>query len=91
MLRRHPRESFDVTDSSAGSGPRDEGPAERTKLFSNLRADTDKRKFSGGGANYGSAAGQSLRPEQGSPQKKTRVGSGSVEQRRLGLGIQYGQ
>ncbi|KFH46353.1 hypothetical protein ACRE_028420 [Hapsidospora chrysogenum ATCC 11550] len=96
MLRRHPRESFEVIDSSAGSGSRDQGsrdqgPAERTKLFSNLRADTDKRKFSGGVANYGSAAGEGLRPEQGSPQKKTRVGSGSMEQRRLGLGIQYGQ
>src|SRR5690606_942638 len=50
MLRRHPREGFEVIDSSAGSGSRDEGPAERMKLFSNLRADTDKRKFSGGGA-----------------------------------------
>lgn len=89
MLRRDTQKSFDM---GSGSGSRDgtPGPAERSahmhaKLFSNLRGETDKRKFSGQ-----HEAAEDARVEQGSPQKKTRVGSGSMEHKRLGLGIQYG-
>ena len=92
LLRRGPRPSFDANNSSAASRDATPGPAEQSarmqaKFFSNLRGgDTDKRKFSG---HHGSA--EELRPGQGSPQKKSRVGSGSLEHGRLGLGIQYGR
>ncbi|KAL6865661.1 hypothetical protein ACO1O0_001756 [Amphichorda felina] len=91
LLRRGARQSFEM-HSSTGSRDATPGPAEQSarmqaKLFSNLRGgDTDKRKFSG---HHGSA--EELRPEQGSPQKKSRVGSASMEHGRLGLGIQYGR
>lgn len=92
LLRHDPRESFDVNvNNSARSRDGTPGAAEKSarmqaKLFSNLRGETDKRKFSG---NHGST--EETRAEQGSPQKKSRVGSGSMEHSRLGLGIQHGQ
>ena len=90
MLRRDTREGHEKR-SAAGSRDDTSGPAEKSarmqaKLFSNLRGDTEKRKFSG---QHDSA--DETRLEHGSPPKKTRVGSGSMEHRRLGLGIQYGQ
>lgn len=85
MLRREPKQSFDGFSASRDGTP---GPAEKSarmqaKLFSNLRNDGDKRKFSG--------SHEEQQPEAGSPPKKSRVGSGSMEQQRLGLGIEYRQ
>ncbi|KAF7559122.1 hypothetical protein G7046_g5018 [Stylonectria norvegica] len=90
MLRRDPRQSFEVARSI---GSRDGTPAAteksakmQAKLFSsNLKGDTDKRKFSGGGQDSSDEA----RREQGSPAKKARTGGLLVDERRVGLGIQY--
>ena len=94
MLRRDPRQSFEVA-SSVGSRDATPGPAEKSarmqsKLLSNVRGTgggTDKRKFSGGG---GDSHDERLR-EQGSPTKKMRVGGPLLENPRVGLGIQYSQ
>ena len=98
MLRRDPRQSFEVA-SSVGSRDATPGPAEKSarmqsKLLSNIRGTgggggTDKRKFSGGGGG-GEAHDERLR-EQGSPTKKMRVGGPLLEKPRVGLGIQYSQ
>ncbi|KAI1074752.1 hypothetical protein F5B20DRAFT_562269 [Whalleya microplaca] len=93
MLRRDPRESFEVA-SSVGSRDGTPAPAEKTaklqsKLFAGLNKAgvvSEKRKLSGG-----ADAIESRRDALTSPTKKMRYG-GSVEANsRVGLGIRYGQ
>ncbi|KAI0173056.1 hypothetical protein GGR52DRAFT_541731 [Hypoxylon sp. FL1284] len=93
MLRRDPRESFDVA-SSVGSRDGTPAPAEKTaklqsKLFAGLNKAgiaSEKRKFSGG-----TDTSDSRREAALSPPKKTRYGNGSETNSRVGLGIRYGQ
>ncbi|KAI2617874.1 hypothetical protein GGR54DRAFT_607251 [Hypoxylon sp. NC1633] len=83
MLRRDPRESFEVA-SSVGSRDGTPAPAEKTaklqsKLFAGLNKAglaAEKRKFSSGAE---------------SPTKKLRYGGGTETSSRVGLGIRYGQ
>ena len=85
-MLRPPRQSFDGFSASRDdlAGPAEKSARMQATLLSNLRNDGDKRKFSGGH--------EEQRPDQaGSPPKKSRVGSGTMEQQRLGLGIQYSQ
>ncbi|KAK1579972.1 uncharacterized protein LY79DRAFT_672168 [Colletotrichum navitas] len=90
MLRRDPRESFEVA-SSAGSPDGTPAPAEKSarlqaKLFSGItKSGTDKRKFSNG-----HGPGQDMRSDMVSPPKKMRVGGPIGENPKVGLGIQYG-
>ncbi|OHE99702.1 hypothetical protein CORC01_05060 [Colletotrichum orchidophilum] len=97
MLRRDPRESFEVA-SSVGSRDGTPAPAEKSarlqaKLFSGItKSGADKRKFNGGGSNgHGHGHGQEARSDMVSPTKKMRVG-GPIggENPKVGLGIQYG-
>ncbi|KAL3297217.1 FAD-dependent oxidoreductase-like enzyme [Colletotrichum asianum] len=84
MLRRDPRESFEVA-SSVGSRDGTPAPAEKSarlqaKLFPGItkgHTTADKRKFSGGAPN----AQETL--------KRVRMSGGSVEDPKVGLGIQY--
>lgn len=84
MLRRDPRESFEVA-SSVGSRDGTPAPAEKSarlqaKLFPGItkgHTTADKRKFSGGAPN----AQETL--------KRMRMSGGSVEDPKVGLGIQY--
>ncbi|KAM5346357.1 hypothetical protein ACJ41O_009362 [Fusarium nematophilum] len=90
MLRRDPRQSFEVA-SSIGSRDGTPGPVEKSvrmqaKLLSNTKGEAEKRKF---GGSY--APSEEVRRDQGSPAKKSRVAGPLVDDRRLGLGIQYGQ
>ncbi|WYZ36012.1 hypothetical protein EsH8_X_000659 [Colletotrichum jinshuiense] len=91
MLRRDPRESFEVA-SSVGSRDGTPAPAEKSarlqaKLFSGItKTGADKRKFSGGGPN---GHGQEPRSDMVSPPKKMRVGGPIGENPKVGLGIQY--
>ncbi|KAK1961870.1 hypothetical protein LY78DRAFT_279695 [Colletotrichum sublineola] len=90
MLRRDPRESFEVA-SSVGSRDGTPAPAEKSarlqaKLFSGItKSSTDKRKFSNG-----HDPGQDVRSDMVSPPKKMRVGGPIGENPKVGLGIQYG-
>ncbi|KAK1974042.1 hypothetical protein LZ30DRAFT_609105 [Colletotrichum cereale] len=90
MLRRDPRESFEVA-SSVGSRDGTPAPAEKSarlqaKLFSGItKSGSDKRKFSNG-----HGPGQDVRLEMASPPKKMRVGGPIGENPKVGLGIQYG-
>lgn len=98
MLRRDPRESFEVASSVDAS--RDVSPApaatERSaklqaKLFAGLNksgaaSGGDKRKFSGHGETRDDVAG---REALTSPTKKLRVTGGLRDPGRVGLGIQY--
>ncbi|XXG95331.1 hypothetical protein Hte_001592 [Hypoxylon texense] len=93
MLRRDPRESFEVA-SSVGSRDGTPAPAEKTaKLQSKLYAGlnkaglaSEKRKFSGG-----TDSKDSRREPLMSPTKKMRYGNGGETNGRVGLGIRYGQ
>ncbi|KAK7424679.1 hypothetical protein QQX98_000255 [Neonectria punicea] len=89
LLRRDPRQSFEVvssTESRGGTPPLDTAGRMQAKLFS-MKGDADKRKFNG---NTGPS--EEVMREHGSPAKKMRVGGPLVEdRRRVGLGIQYGQ
>jgi len=96
MLRRDPRESFEVASSVGGSRDGTPAPAEKSsrlqaKLFAGLNKNgmaAEKRKFSGGtdGADDG------RRDVMMSPTKKLRVAGGLREPKdRVGLGIQYSQ
>ncbi|KAE9571266.1 hypothetical protein CGCF415_v005435 [Colletotrichum fructicola] len=84
MLRRDPRESFEVA-SSVGSRDGTPAPAEKSarlqaKLFPGItkgHTTADKRKFSGGAPN----AQETL--------KRMRMSGSSVEDPKVGLGIQY--
>ncbi|KAF7543434.1 hypothetical protein G7Z17_g10749 [Cylindrodendrum hubeiense] len=91
LLRRDPRQSFEVASSTGSRGgthsPVDKSARLQAKLFSNSKGDAEKRKFSG---NHGS--NDEVLRDQGSPAKKMRVGGPLVEERRrVGLGIQYTQ
>lgn len=87
MLRRDPRQSFEVSASRDSTpGPTEKSARMQAKLFSNHKGD-DKRKFSG---NYPSSS-EEVRRDQGSPAKKMRVGGPLVDNRNMGLGIQYSQ
>ncbi|GKT93716.1 FAD-dependent oxidoreductase-like enzyme [Colletotrichum tofieldiae] len=90
MLRRDPRESFEVA-SSVGSRDGTPAPAEKSarlqaKLFSGItKSGADKRKFGNG-----HGPGQEARSEMVSPPKKMRVGGPIGDNPKVGLGIQYG-
>lgn len=94
MLRRDPRESFEVA-SSVGSRDGTPAPAEKTaklqaKLFAPLNKAglaAEKRKFSGGVAEVNEGKRE---PFMGSPSKKVRHGATDARHR-VGLGIQYSQ
>lgn len=99
MLRRDPRESFDVASSVDASrdGTPTPAAAERSaklqaKLFAGLNksgaATTDKRKFSGHGETRDDVARREVLT---SPTKKLRVAGGLRDPNRVGLGIQYSQ
>ncbi|KAJ0308801.1 hypothetical protein COL5a_006376 [Colletotrichum fioriniae] len=92
MLRRDPRESFEVA-SSVGSRDGTPAPAEKSarlqaKLFSGItKSGADKRKFNGGVSN---GHGQETRSDRVSPTKKMRVGGPlGGDNPKVGLGIQY--
>lgn len=89
LLRRDPRQSFEVASSTGSRGatrsPIDKSARMQAKLFSNSKGDGEKRKFSG---NHGSS--EEVMRDQGSPAKKMR-GPLAEERRRVGLGIQYSQ
>ncbi|KAH8885406.1 hypothetical protein GQ53DRAFT_751137 [Thozetella sp. PMI_491] len=98
MLRRDPRESFDVA-SSVGSRDGTPAPAEKSaklqaKLFAGLNKSgatpSDKRKFSGNGETRDDVARRE-RDALTSPTKKLRVAGGLRDPGRVGLGIQYSQ
>ncbi|KAI0007549.1 hypothetical protein F4779DRAFT_591287 [Xylariaceae sp. FL0662B] len=93
MLRRDPRESFEVA-SSVGSRDGTPVPAEKTaklqsRLFAGLNKAglaSEKRKL-GGGADVSDTRRDALT----SPTKKMRYGGGGEPNNRVGLGIRYGQ
>ncbi len=96
MLRRDPRESFEVASSAGASRDGTPAPAEKSaklqaKIFAGLNKSGmggDKRKFSAGTE----ASDETQRDTFTSPTKKARVGSSLQEgSRRVGLGIQYSQ
>ncbi|KAI1760026.1 hypothetical protein GGR53DRAFT_511489 [Hypoxylon sp. FL1150] len=92
MLRRDPRENFEVT-SSVGSRDGTPAPAEKTaklqsKLFAGLNKAglaSEKRKF------HGTDAKDSRRETVATPTKKIRYANGGETNGRVGLGIRYGQ
>ncbi|TQN66606.1 hypothetical protein CSHISOI_08826 [Colletotrichum shisoi] len=92
MLRRDPRESFEVA-SSVGSRDGTPAPAEKSarlqaKLFSGItKSGADKRKFGNG---HGHGAEQEARSDLVSPAKKMRVGDLIGENPKVGLWIQQG-
>ncbi|KAK6211432.1 hypothetical protein QIS74_10696 [Colletotrichum tabaci] len=92
MLRRDPRESFEVA-SSVGSRDGTPAPAEKSarlqaKLFSGItKSGADKRKFGNG---HGHGAEQEARSDMVSPAKKMRVGGLIGENPKVGLWIQQG-
>ncbi|CAJ2504762.1 Uu.00g121560.m01.CDS01 [Anthostomella pinea] len=94
LLRRDPRESFEVA-SSVGSRDGTPAPAEKTaklqsKLFAGLNKAglaSEKRKFSGGLQE----AEEVQRGRFTSPTKKMKFGAdGEATNHRVGLGIRYG-
>jgi len=98
MLRRDPRESFEVAGSATGSRDGTPAPAatERSaklqaKLFAGLNKSgvmaSDKRKFSG----HESRDDVARREVLTSPTKKLRMAGGLRDPNRVGLGIQYRQ
>ncbi|KAK4212464.1 hypothetical protein QBC37DRAFT_193520 [Rhypophila decipiens] len=101
MLRRDPRESFEVAGS--GNNSRDVTPAVapaadkstklQAKLFGGLNksgvSTSEKRKFSGGNSGAPSAAGEARGAI--SPTKKLRLAGGLRDPGQVGLGIQYSQ
>ncbi|KAL0933739.1 FAD-dependent oxidoreductase-like enzyme [Colletotrichum truncatum] len=92
MLRRDPRESFEVA-SSVGSRDVTPAPAEKSarlhaKLFPGIakgHATPDKRKFSGGASNA-----QEALSNIASQSKRMRMNGPVEENPKVGLGIQYG-
>ncbi|KAK5662312.1 hypothetical protein OQA88_8218 [Cercophora sp. LCS_1] len=94
MLRRDPRESFEVASSvnsrDGTPAPVDKSAKLQAKLFGGLNKSSlglhEKRKFSGGDREE-----ISPRESLASPTKKLRVGGGLREPGRVGLGIRYGQ
>ncbi|KAK0644191.1 hypothetical protein B0T16DRAFT_417297 [Cercophora newfieldiana] len=96
MLRRDPRESFEVASSvnsrDGTPAPADKSAKLQAKLFGGLNksglAMSEKRKFSGNGDARDEV---SSRDPQMSPTKKLRVAGGLRDPGRVGLGIRYGQ
>lgn len=91
MLRRDPRESFEVA-SSVNSRDGTPAPAEKSaklqaKLFGGLKAGGEKRKLGGTGEVQEEGAVR----EGLSPTKKLRLAGGLRDPGRVGLGIRYGQ
>ncbi|KAI2607721.1 uncharacterized protein GGS25DRAFT_497185 [Hypoxylon fragiforme] len=94
MLRRDPRESFEVA-SSVGSRDGTPAPAEKTaklqsKLFAGINKAgfaVEKRKFNTSTDGNGI---DSRRESAMSPAKKVRYGGGNESNGRVGLGIRYG-
>lgn len=92
MLRRDPRESFHEVASSVDSRDATPAPADKSaklqaKLFAPVNKPgmaAEKRKY-GGHADYAEARRETFT----SPSKKMRLGPGSAEAHRVGLGIQY--
>ncbi|KAG4217794.1 hypothetical protein PC116_g33726 [Phytophthora cactorum] len=92
MLRRDPRESFEVA-SSVGSRDGTPAPVEKSaklqsKLFAGLNKAglaAEKRKFSA------STEGNEGRRESAVSPKKMRYGGNTEANGRVGLGIRYGQ
>jgi acetyl-CoA acyltransferase 1 len=88
MLRRDPRQSFEVADSRKNTnipGAMEKSVRMQERLLSHHNGDGDKRKFSGNYTSSGEA-----RRDQESPAKKSRVVESLTEsQKKFGLGIQY--
>ncbi|RGP59809.1 hypothetical protein FSPOR_11060 [Fusarium sporotrichioides] len=89
MLRRDPRQSFEVADSRKSTslpGAVEKSVRMQERLLSNHHnGDGDKRKFSG---NYNSS--EEARRDHESPAKKSRVVEPLTDsQKKFGLGIQY--
>lgn len=87
MLRRDPRESFEVAASrDASPRPAEKSARLQTKLLSDMaRSGGEKRKLSG------SIPAEELRQGQSSSPKKMRYAAQGAEGSRVGLGIQYGR
>ncbi|KAK0616769.1 hypothetical protein B0T14DRAFT_523775 [Immersiella caudata] len=94
MLRRDPRESFEVASSvnsrDGTPAPTDKSAKLQAKLFGGLNksglAMGEKRKFSGHGETRDQVSSQD---SQTSPTKKLRVAGGLRDPGRVGLGIRY--
>ncbi|KXX78815.1 hypothetical protein MMYC01_200956 [Madurella mycetomatis] len=94
MLRRDPRESFDVASSAGNSRDGTPAAADRSaklqaKLFGGLNKSglsNGKRKFSG---QHGEADGFPIQDRVMSPTKKLREAGGLRDTGRIGLGIHY--
>jgi acetyl-CoA acyltransferase 1 len=86
MLRRDPRQSFEVAESRKNMpGAMEKSVRMQERLLSHRNGDGDKRKFS---ENY--AATGEARRDQESPAKKSRVVESLTDgHKKLGLGIQY--
>jgi acetyl-CoA acyltransferase 1 len=95
MLRRDPRESFEVASSvnsrDGTPAPADKSAKLQAKLFGGLNKSglvmSEKRKFSAHGETRDEV---STRDPQTSPTKKLRVAGGLRDPGRVGLGIRYG-
>lgn len=96
MLRRDPRESFDVASSAGNSRDNTPAAADRSaklqaKLFGGLNKSglsNGKRKYSG---QHGDADGFPVHDPVMSPTKKLREAGGLRDTGRIGLGIHYGR
>ncbi|KAK1754232.1 peroxisomal 3-ketoacyl-CoA thiolase 2 [Echria macrotheca] len=95
MLRRDPRESFEVASSvnsrDGTPAPADKSAKTQARLFGGLNKSgiigSEKRKFSGHGETREEMA---MRDPMMSPTKKLRVVGGLRDPDRVGLGIRYG-
>ncbi|KAF5023224.1 hypothetical protein F66182_4732 [Fusarium sp. NRRL 66182] len=84
MLRRDPRQSFEVVERKNTPNAIEKSARMQEKLLSH-RGDSDKRKFSGSHVST-----EESRHDQASPAKKSRVAEPLTdEHKKLGLGIQY--
>ncbi|KAF4435378.1 hypothetical protein F53441_13531 [Fusarium austroafricanum] len=88
LLRRDPRQSFEVAEArNTPQGPMEKSVRMQERILSHRNGDGDKRKFSG---NYPTS--EETRRDQGSPAKKSRVVEPNTDgHEKLGLGIQYRQ
>ncbi|KAF4345647.1 hypothetical protein FBEOM_304 [Fusarium beomiforme] len=88
MLRRDPRQSFEVAESLKNTpGPMEKTVRMQERLMSHRNGDSDKRKF-----NENCSSSEETRRDQGSPAKKSKVVESLTDGHdQLGLGIQYRQ
>ncbi|EWZ40489.1 hypothetical protein FOZG_09161 [Fusarium oxysporum Fo47] len=88
MLRRDPRQSFEVAETLKNTpGPMEKTVRMQERLLSHRNGDSDKRKFNGNHSSTGE-----IRLDQASPAKKSKVVEPMADgQDKLGLGIQYRQ